>query len=234
MKTLVLIPAYNERRNITRVIMNIKKVLPESDILVINDGSSDDTASRVADTGAGVVTHLFPLGDGAARQTGFVYAVRNNYDRVIQMDGDGQHDPLYIPALLGALAEGADVAIGSRFLGVQQGYRVPVLRRIGMLIFSAIASLATGRRITDPTSGFRAVNKDAALLYASELYPRHFPDADLLILTHRAGFKIMEVPVKMHADSGKSIHQGLKPVYYIFKMFLSIMVTIMRKTPKWR
>jgi len=231
-RSLVLIPAHNEAARIKGLIESIRRVVPEMSILVVNDGSRDDTAGVSRASGAIVVTHPFNMGYGVAIQTGYKYALAHHYDRLVQLDADGQHDPSCIPALLAPVIAGeADFAIGSRFLG--QSYRPPFARRMGMLLFRGIVFLATGEFITDTTSGYQAFNRDVLRFFSTDIFPVDFPDADMLITLHRAGFRMIEVPVRMFENrDGKSMHGGLKPVYYMFKMLLSIGVTLMRAKGK--
>jgi len=148
----------------------------------------------------------------------------------VQMDGDGQHDTSFISNVLAPVqANETDFALGSRFLGVKS-YDPSLLRRVGMAFFCKLISMLIGRQITDSTSGFQAFNRKVISFFTTEVFPCDYPDADMLLTLHRAGFRIMEVPVKMHASaSGKSMHAGWKPLYYIFKMLLSIFVTLLRK-----
>ena len=171
------------------------------------------------------------MGYGAALQTGFKYALMKRYQYVVQMDADWQHDPVSIKTLLDEVKkEKADVVIGSRFLVENGKYRTSWVRKIGMSLFGKIASVIIGQPVTDPTSGFQALNRDALRFYASQYYPADYPDADVIIMLHRAGLRIREIPVLMHPrKQGQSMHSGLKPVYYIFKMFLSMFVTLLRK-----
>ncbi|MGB9082229.1 MAG: glycosyltransferase family 2 protein [Desulfuromonadaceae bacterium] len=228
-RSLVLIPAYNEATRIAGVIESIKRVVPENPVLVINDGSRDDTAAVARQAGAIVVTHPFNMGYGVAIQTGYKYARDNNYDYVVQLDADGQHDPACIPDLLAPVMQGkADIAIGSRFLGTS--YTPPLARRLGMALFRKIVSLVTGKVCTDTTSGFQVFNRDVIRYFSQDLFPVDYPDADMLIMLHRAGFCMTEVPVRMFENSeGKSMHSGFKPIYYMFKMLLSIGVTLLRE-----
>ena len=229
-KTLIIIPAYNEAKNIAQVIATTRTSAPLADVLVVNDGSADDTAAVARQAGARVISLPFNMGYGVALQTGYKYALKRGYDCIVQMDADGQHEAQCIPALLEALREEqADVVIGSRFLE-DCGYHTSFAKRVGMLIFGTLASLITGQRITDPNSGFQALSKDVVRFCASDVYPVDYPDADAIIMLHRAGFRIKEVPVVMYVNpSGKSMHAGWRPVYYVFKMFLSIFVTLLRR-----
>lgn len=231
-RSLVLIPAYNESVRIAGVIEDIKRAVPTLPVLVINDGSRDDTAVVARRAGAVVVSHPFNMGYGAAIQTGYKYARDKGYDFLVQLDADGQHDPSSIPALLKPVVAGeTDVAIGSRFLSTN--YRPPLARRAGMVLFRWIVSLVTGTFVTDTTSGFQAFNRDVIKFFCSDVFPVDYPDADMLIMLHRVGFRMTEVPVRMYENSeGKSMHSGLKPIYYMFKMLLSICVTLMRERRK--
>ncbi len=229
-KFLIIIPAYNEAENIPSLVEEIRKYFSTADILIVDDGSSDGTRDVARASNVKVISLPFNLGYGDALQTGYKYALRNGYDFVVQMDGDGQHDPAYIKSLLDRVMDDeADIALGSRFLGESQVYKMGVLRRIGSIFFSIIASMITGQRITDPTSGFQAMNRKVFSFYASDIYPSDFPDADVIILSRFYGFRIKEIQVRMRESKGKkSMHSGLKPIYYVFKMFLSILVTILR------
>jgi len=229
---IVLIPAYNEEQRIASVITGIRDAAPDAVILVVNDGSRDSTASAARQAGATVVSHPFNMGYGAAIQTGYKYARDKGCTYLVQLDADGQHDPSCIPALLAPVIAGdADIAIGSRFLG--NSYRPPFSRRLGMALFRRIVQLVTGESITDTTSGFQAFNRNVILFFATDVFPVDYPDADMLIMLHRAGFRMTEVPVRMFENSaGTSMHSGLKPLYYMFKMLLSICVTLMREQKK--
>jgi glycosyltransferase involved in cell wall biosynthesis len=229
-RILVVVPAYDEEQNICGVISDVRAVVPEADVLVVDDGSSDGTAAAARQSRASVVSHPFNLGYGVALQTGFKYALRHGYEYVVQMDADGQHEAMSVADLIEEARKGdADVILGSRFLG-PCGFKMQWARRLGSLLFRAIVSRVVGESISDPTSGFQALNREVLEFYATEAFPVDYPDADLLITAHRAGFRIKEIPVVMYskAAGGKSMHSGLRPLYYVFKMFLSILVTLMR------
>lgn len=236
-KTLVIIPAYNEEKSIGSVVQRVKECLPEAEVLTVDDGSSDQTRWKAMEAGAKVLSHPFNLGYGSALQTGYRYALRKGYEELVQMDGDGQHDPSFIPQLLAVIRKGeADIAIGSRFLPTpvigseNQPYRAPFIRRLGMKFFGAISSLLIQQKVTDPTSGYQAMNRRVLEWVSSDKFPCDYPDADVIIMLHRAGFRIREVAVQMFENRDKkSMHSGWKPLYYVFKMFLSILVTLMRK-----
>lgn len=232
MSIIVIIPAFNEEKRIASVVADVFAALPDAAVVVINDCSRDDTAAAARQAGATVVTHPFNMGYGAAIQTGYKYARDKRFDLLVQLDADGQHVPSCIPALLAPVASGeADIAIGSRFLGTS--YRPPLARRAGMALFRAIVSLVVGKSVTDTTSGFQAFNRDVIEFFCTDVFPVDYPDADMLIMLHRVGFRMTEVPVRMLENSeGKSMHSGLKPLYYMFKMLLSICVTLMREREK--
>jgi glycosyltransferase involved in cell wall biosynthesis len=235
-RSLLIIPAYNEGGRIASVIRGVKELYPGLDVVVIDDGSQDATAKQAAEAGARVVSHPYNLGYGLALQTGYRFALMRGYEAVAQMDADGQHDPAYISAMLETVFSGeTDLAIGSRFLeaaGEGKGgapYRASLARRGGMWLFGTIASLIIKQKVTDPTSGYQAMNRGVLQWVSSDKFPWDYPDADVIIMLHRAGFRIREVPVKMYANvEKKSMHSGWKPLYYVFKMFLSILVTLMR------
>jgi hypothetical protein len=226
---VVIIPAYNEAERIASTIAGIRR-FTDADIIVVSDGSTDNTVSEAKATGAMVIELPFNLGYGAALQTGFKYALKRGYRFAVQMDADGQHDPSAIQSLIEpVLNNEVDIALGSRFLG-RSDYKAPFIRRLGMFFFAVIASIVTGKKVTDPTSGFQALNSKVLELYASDAYPVDYPDADVIIMLHRRGIKFKEVPVTMKRAVGKvSMHGGLKPIYYMFKMLLSILVTLLRK-----
>jgi glycosyltransferase involved in cell wall biosynthesis len=194
----------------------------------VDDGSADATAAEARAAGAIVAPHATNLGYGAALQTGYRYALGRDYDAVLQLDADGQHDPASVPALVEALGR-ADVVLGSRFLG-QGSYLPPLERRIGIAIFSWLGGALAGRRLTDPTSGFQAISRAALEFYAHERFPADYPDADILAMAVRAGLRLEEVPVRMLAPPpGKSMHAGLlRPIYYIFRMSLALLLIPLR------
>ena len=230
MRALVLLPAFNERARIGAVLAGVRAAVPAADVLVVDDGSADDTAAVARAAGARVVRLPFNLGAGVAAQTGYKFAVREGYDCVVHLDSDGQHEPADIPRLLAAVAGGAaDVAIGSRFLAAG-GYRAGALRRVGMGLFGLLAWLLTGVRFSDVTSGFRAFGADVVRFVATEWYPTDYADADVLITLRRAGFRLVEVPVRMYPRAGGvSMHAGLRPIYYVFKMLLSVALAPLRR-----
>jgi glycosyltransferase involved in cell wall biosynthesis len=228
-RILAVIPAYNEAGRIGGVIRAIQRIEVPINVVVIDDGSKDKTAAVAREQGAKVVRLPFNLGYGAALQTGFRYALERGYEYVLQLDGDGQHDPREASVLLEKVVAGeVDLVIGSRFLG--QGYRTSFVRRAGSVLFGLVTSWIIGQRITDPTSGYRAMNRRVTEFYTGERFPADFPDADVIIMLHRAGFRVAEAPIHaLSASPKQSMHSGLKPLYYVLKMLLSIPLTLLRE-----
>ncbi|MCC3374099.1 glycosyltransferase family 2 protein [Cohnella sp. REN36] len=206
-KTLVLIPAYNEERNISSVIKGIQEETSEIDILVVDDCSKDNTAKVVRSHSVNMISLGANLGYSGAIITGFKYALDHNYKYVIQFDGDGQHDPKTIKELIHFIKESnCDIVIGSRFLQ-KTAYKHGSFRSLGTKLFSLIIKLSTGKTITDPTSGLQILNQQAYSYYvSSDNYPE-YPDANIIILMLRNGYAIKEMPVTMHSRlSGVGMH----------------------------
>jgi glycosyltransferase involved in cell wall biosynthesis len=228
-KHLVVIPAYNEEANVASVVADVRDTLPEFDVLVVDDGSADETAAVARRAGAKVLRLPVNSGYGVALQSGYKYAVRNEYAIVAQMDADGQHRAEFMPELLARVAGGtADIVIGSRFLDQDGHYQPSRARKIGMSIFSSMASRIMRQHVSDPTSGYQVMRHEVARFFCSDVYPADYPDADILILLHRSGFRVAEVAVQMRMPTGKSMHSGHKSIYYVYKMLLSILVTMLR------
>lgn len=230
-KELILIPAFNEEGRIEKLVSRIKALHPAIDILVVNDFSTDLTHVSAKNSGAMVINHPFNMGYGSTLQTGYKFALENNYDFLVQLDGDGQHNPEFIAPLLEEIKSGKyDLCVGSRFIG-KWPYNTTFPRKAGMILFGNLVSILIKKRITDPTSGFQSLNKKTIKFFTTEIFPSDYPDADVILLLNRKGFKTGEVPVMMYPSSeGQSMHSGLKPLYYIFKMFLSIFINLIRKT----
>ena len=234
-KVLVLIPAFNEENGISRVIEAVRGVISAADILVVNDGSRDNTVQKARQAGAIVLSHAFNMGYGVTIQTGYKYAYAHVYDYLVQIDGDGQHDPTFITSLLEPVRSGdTDFALGSRFLWFDS-YRPSFSRRLGILFFRKLVTNLIGRNVTDPTSGYQAFNREVLKFFTTDVFPCDYPDADMLVTLNLAGFRIREVPVRMFANpTGKTMHSGAKPLYYMFKMCLSIFVTLLRNRQLYR
>lgn len=234
-KILVVIPAYNEELRIGEVVRSVKNILSLASVIVVNDCSIDGTKSEAMNAGATVIDHPINLGYGAGLETGYLYALKNGYEFVVQMDGDGQHLPDEVPKILAPVLNGeADIVVGSRYLSSVNGYRTSFARRVGQKFFGAIFSLITRYNLTDPTSGFQCLNRRVFELFTSGHFPHDFPDTDVLLMAHFAGFRVKEVPVvMMERSGGMSMHAGLKPLYYIMKMSLSIMMVVLSQR-RWK
>jgi glycosyltransferase involved in cell wall biosynthesis len=239
-KSLAIIPAYNECERIGKVVSKIREAAEDLDVLVIDDGSLDKTSLCARDAGAKVVRLSSNMGYGVALQTGFKYAYEKDYDFLVQLDGDGQHNPAYIPDMLNVVISGqADLVLGSRFLNntapeenAMLPYKGSKIRKLGIDLFASLTTKLIGFKITDPTSGYQALNKRVIAFFTQDFFPCDFPDADVIVILHKAGFIIKEFPMIMsQRENGRSMHSGIKPVYYVFKMFLSMFMTLLRKTP---
>jgi len=229
---LAVVPAYNERATILDVLGAIRERGPEFDILVIDDGSTDGTADLAQAAGAEVLRLPFNLGIGGAVQAGFVYAHENGYDYMVQVDGDGQHDPAQLRRLTETMDQdrGLDMVCGSRFLTGGE-YRAPLSRRTGIRIFAVLLSRISGQRITDPTSGFRLYNRRAISLFARD-YPHDYPEVEAILMVHFHQLAMKEVPVRMFKRGGgvSSISSG-KSLYYMVKVLLAIFIGLARARP---
>jgi len=224
MKRMVLIPAYNEEATIPRVIRDIREHC--QNIVVVDDGSTDFTGSMARDEGAMVISHGQNRGYAEALRTGYRHAIENRYHELIQIDADGQHDPDRIPDLLRG-GQSSNVVIGSRFLG-QDRYPTPLVKSIGVRVFRHVIQRETGLRITDPTSGFRFMDR-RAYSFCSRL-KCNYPDANLIIMLHRQGFIITEVPVAMSPNrQGRSMHKG-KLIKYLREVFRAITMEMKCRT----
>ena len=233
LRKLAIVPALNEAGMVARVIREIHRAAPDFDVLVIDDGSTDTTAAHAEAQGAAVIRHPFNLGIGGAMQSGYKYALRHGYDVAVQIDGDGQHKPSYLPTLLDALhTEGdqADMVTGSRFLG-DPGYKVPLGRRAGNLIFAVVLTLITRKRITDPTSGFRMTNRRGIELFARD-YPHDYPEVEAILMLHAHRLRLHEVHVEMNARGfGRSSIDYPRSAYYMLKVLLAIFIGLFRRRP---
>ena len=229
MKTLVIIPAFNEEETLRSVILGIRSFLSQADILVVNDGSTDSTANIAREEGVLILEHPYNMGIGATMQTGFIYALRNGYDIAIQIDGDGQHNPEFLPSLIKPLLTGqANLVIGSRYLS-GGGFKSTFLRKLGIKIFTWLVLIFTRKRVTDPTSGFRAVDRKGLELF-SEVYPSDYPEVEAIVSTYRKGLSFEEIPVMMRDRQGGSSSIGmLSALYYMMKVTLSISIGSFRR-----
>lgn len=213
------------------VVQRVHQVAPSCDVLVIDDGSTDDTATQARHAGATVISLPFNLGIGGAVQTGFIYARDNGYGAAAQVDGDGQHDPAALEQLLARLEASPelDMTYGSRFLDAPNSYRVPISRRVGISLFAFVLTRLLGVPITDPTSGFRLCNRRAIEFFA-EHYPHDYPEVEALLMLKANGLRFAEVPVSMNRRSGgRSSITRLRSAYYMLKVTLALAAGLMRE-----
>jgi len=224
LKVLIIIPAFNEEASIESVVSSIRQNVPEAEILVVSDGSTDKTSEKACLAGADVAELPFNLGIGGAMQTGYLYAKEKGFDIAVQVDADGQHDPKFIRTLIQPVIMGeADMCIGSRYMG-KTNYKSSFLRRAGMVFFSALVRTITGNSYKDTTSGFRAVNS-RIIDYFAKTYPVDYPEVDVLVKLHKKGFRISEVPVEMRKRyAGRSSITPARSVYYMLKVSLSVVL----------
>lgn len=224
MKKLIIIPAYNEAENLPKVISDIKLLGNEFDYIIINDGSMDDTQKVCEENSFNVVQLPINSGIGVAVQTGYKYALQNNYDIAIQIDGDGQHDVSYLKKILAPLENGeVDVVIGSRFIECE-GFQSSGARRVGIKLLSFFIWLCTGVKVKDVTSGFRAVDRKFIKIFADD-YSKDYPEPEAIVTTKMYGGRITEMPVVMkERENGNSSITLWKSVYYMFKVTLAIFV----------
>lgn len=232
---LAIVPAYNEDEIIARTIAEIRLHAPDFDVLVVDDGSKDATAANAAAAGAMVLKLAFNLGIGGAMQSGYIFALERGYEVAVQVDGDGQHDPRGIHDLLGHLQAdpGLNMVTGSRFLEPgADGDRSSASRRAGITIFARVVSRITGQRVTDPTSGFRMIDRRGIELFARD-YPHDYPEVEAILLIHSHRLRSVEVPVRMRPRrTGVSSISAAQPIYYMVKVMLAILVTLFRPRPR--
>lgn len=231
---LAIVPAHNEAGAIADTVTAIAQWAPDFDVLVVDDGSTDATAELARAAGAAVLRLPFNLGIGGAMQSGYVYASENGYEVAVQVDGDGQHDPRHILDLLARLQgdPGLNMVTGSRFLDPGgEGYRSSAARRVGIRIFARLLSAITGQRVTDPTSGFRMVDRRGLELFAND-YPRDYPEVEAIVLMHTHRLRSCEIPVVMAPRlTGVSAISSTQSVYYMVKVLLAVFVALFRTRP---
>lgn len=224
LRVLVIVPAFNEAKNLPAVMARLKAAAPDCDVCVVDDGSLDDSAEIARRSGATVLQLPLNLGIGGAVQAGYLWALRHDYDVAIQIDGDGQHDPQFIAAALAPLAsQQADMVIGSRFLS-EGGFRSTAARRAGIRYLAWFLWVRCGARVTDPTSGFRAAGRKAIELFA-RFYPADYPEPEAIALVRRHSLKVCEVPVTMmERQHGKSTINLWRSLYYFVKVSLVLLI----------
>lgn len=222
MKTLIIIPAYNEQENIKCVVDNLIKNYPEFDYVVINDCSSDNTKRILENNNYTHINLPVNLGIGGGVQTGYKYALEKGYDIAIQMDGDGQHDAKFFNSVIQPIKEGnADIVIGSRFIQ-KEGFQSSSIRRLGINFLSSLINLVSGTNVKDVTSGYRAVNRKFIEIYAQE-YAQDYPEPEAIVNAAMCNARILEYPVIMFERiGGKSSISPLKSIYYMIKVSIAI------------
>ena len=238
--TLVIFPVRNEARNLERLLGPLLDVVQQEGyhLLAIDDASTDASPEILHRHGVAAIRLVENLGYGAALQTGYKYALANGYEQLMQLDGDGQHDPRFLPMILQRL-QTCDVVIGSRFMPVDpqpfppagELYRGTPARKLGIRLFRLLLRILTRTAITDPTSGYIGMNHRCLRFLSMDSYPYDFPDADVLFTLIRNGFHLRETPVYMYRnDVGGQLHRGLAPLWYMFKVTLSLFVSGLRRT----
>jgi hypothetical protein len=232
LRRVAIVPALNEEHTVPSVIDELRSFDPGLDVVVVDDGSSDRTADVAAAKGAIVLRLPYNLGIGGSVQTGFRFAYEHGYDLAVRVDGDGQHDPAQLGRVLGPVLRGdADIVVGSRFAADDDngGYRSSRPRRAGIRILASVVSKIVGQRITDPTSGFQALNRRGIALFARD-YPHDYPEVEAAVMVHRHKLRMQEVPVSMRErGGGRSSITTLRSVYYMVKVLLAIFVGLFRR-----
>lgn len=229
-RCLVIVPVFNERDSVGKLVRRLRRSLPKCcDVLVIDDGSTDDTVQQVP-AGTKLVPLPFNLGIGGAMQTGYRYAALNNYNLAVQVDGDGQHRPGDVCRLIHyMLKRDVDMMVGSRFMEPVKHYRQTIIRKTGSWVLRALIRGLTGLNITDCTSGFRAANRKVIEAFA-HWYPEDYPEPEVIVLLHRAGFRISELPVKMrHRRTGQSSIGLISGVFYVLKVTTCLLLDLVRQ-----
>jgi glycosyltransferase involved in cell wall biosynthesis len=229
LRRVAIVPALNEEGSVGRVIDELRAFDPGLEVVVIDDGSADRTAEVARERGARVVELPFNLGIGGAVQTGFRYAWEHGFDLAVRVDGDGQHDPRELGAVLGPVLAGeADIAVGSRFAG-REGYRSSRSRRVGIRLFAWTVSALVRQRLTDPTSGFQAVNRLGIRLFAAD-YPHDYPEVEATVMAFKHRLRLREVPVAMRErETGRSSITAVRSVYYMIKVTLATVIALFRR-----
>ncbi|MDR2864501.1 MAG: glycosyltransferase family 2 protein [Spirochaetaceae bacterium] len=220
----MIIPAYNESKNIKLVVENIINNYPQYDYVIVNDGSQDDTAAICYKNNYNIIDLPVNLGIGGAVQCGYIYAYQNDYDISVQIDGDGQHDPAYVEKLIKPITSGTvDMVVGSRFIE-RQGFQTSFIRRFGIKLIKSVIKICCGASITDTTSGFRAVNKKLIQFFSGE-YAQDYPEPEAIVSAVLTGYRVLELPVVMAERSGGvSSINAVRSVYYMLKVLLALTI----------
>jgi glycosyltransferase involved in cell wall biosynthesis len=230
LRTVAIVPAYNEAGAIGRVVAEILACDPAIDVVVVDDASRDETAFIAEAHGATIIRLPFNVGIGGAVQTGFKYALDNGYDVAVRLDGDGQHDPREISKLVEPLERGeADLVVGSRFVDGRGSYRPPLARRVGIRVFARLVSLLGRQHVTDTTSGFVALDRVGIELFAFQ-YPHDYPEVEAILVALRSGLRLAQVQVEMRErETGTSSITFLRSLYYIVKVMLAVLIASLRR-----
>jgi len=229
-RRVAIVPAHNEEAAVGGVVAEILAFDPGLHVVVIDDGSTDETAATAAAAGAFVVTLPFNLGIGAAVQTGFKFALERGYELAVRLDGDGQHDPAELPKLLAVLQrDEADVVVGSRFADGSGEHHGSRTRKVGIVFFARLVSLLTRTRVTDTTSGFQALNRRGVAVFAAD-YPHDYPEVEATVMVHKHKLRLVEVPVTMRErEHGESSITLLRSIYYVVKVTLALGISMFRR-----
>lgn len=229
-RLLAIIPAWNEQATIAAVVREVRETLPDADVLVVNDGSTDGTSTIAREAGATVLDLPVNLGVGGAMRAGYTYAYRAGYERSVQLDADGQHDPAGVAELERVMdAEGADIVIGARFAGVGD-YAVRGPRRMTMRLLSAVLTRVTGTRLTDTTSGLKLCARPAIRLFTSNYPAEYLGDTiESIVIASRAGLRIRQVGVAMRPRAGgRPSHSPVKAAVFLVRALLALVVALSR------
>lgn len=229
MKKIVIIPAYNEEGGIVKTVTDVMKNAKDFDYVVINDCSKDNTLEICQEHNFNVINLPVNMGIGGGVQTGYMYAYRNGYDIAVQFDGDGQHNASYLDNMSKKLIEdNLDMVIGSRYIE-KEGFQSSGMRRMGIKYFTGLIKLLTGKKITDPTSGMRMINRKIMKQFSEE-YPKDYPEPESVVTILKEGAKVEEIPVKMNArEEGVSSISPSKSIYYMVKVSIAVLIAAIRK-----